>query len=197
MIKSLKDARIVDGLPRILAKQPWVRALSEAMGVVHEMTMAFADKSQIYTDIDHVTEDILDALAVNWKIDWYDTDYNIEQKRRIVKTALTVRRTMGTAAAVKAQADAIYPGTILEEWFEYGGEPGYFRLRVGVTTVEEKEKFSALSVAEIEHRLAGAKRFSAHLQGVEYFDADGTATAYGLASCAGETITSSCIAKQY
>ena len=50
MIKSLKDARIVDGLPRILAKQPWVRALSEAMGVVHEMTMAFADHSQIYTD---------------------------------------------------------------------------------------------------------------------------------------------------
>ena len=197
MIKSLKDARIVDGLPRILAKQPWVRALSEAMGVVHEMTMVFAENSQIYTDIDHVTEDVLNALAVNWKIDWYDTGYNIEQKRRIIKTALTVRRTMGTVAAVKAQADAIYPGTILEEWFEYGGEPGNFRLRVGVTTVEEKEKFSALSVAEIEHRLAGAKRFSAHLQGVEYFDAGGTATAYGLASCVGETITSSCIAKQY
>ena len=28
MIKGLKDAQITDGLPRVLAEQPWVRALS-------------------------------------------------------------------------------------------------------------------------------------------------------------------------
>lgn len=54
-----------------------------------------------------------------------------------MKTALTIRRTMGTAAAVKAQADAIYPGSTVEEWFEYGSKPGYFRLRVNIMTVEE------------------------------------------------------------
>ena len=30
MIKGLKDAQITDGLPRVLAEQPWVRALSLA-----------------------------------------------------------------------------------------------------------------------------------------------------------------------
>ena len=94
--------------------------------------------SQVYTAIDTVAEEVLDALAVNWKIDWYDTGYDIEQKRRIVKTALNIRRTMGTAGAARTQADAIYPGTKLEEWFEYGGTPGKFRLRVNITTVEER-----------------------------------------------------------
>ena len=144
--------------------------------------------SQIYTAIDTVAEEVLDALAVNWKIDWYDTGYDIEQKRRIVKTALNIRRTMGTAGAARTQADAIYPGTKLEEWFEYGGTHGKFRLRVNITTVEERQKFAAMTIAEIERRLAAAKRFSAHLEEVEYYDAGGTATAYGIAAMAGAAV---------
>ena len=182
MTKGLKDAQITDGLPRVLAEQPWVRALSLAMLELHRKTMDYIDASQVYTAIDTVTEEVLDALAVNWKIDWYDTGYGIEQKRRIVKTALNIRRTMGTAGAARTQADAIYPGTKLEEWFEYGGTHGKFRLRVNITTVEERQKFAAMTGAEIERRLAAAKRFSAHLEEVEYYDAGGTATAYGIAS---------------
>ena len=171
MIKSLKNAQIADGLPRILGEQPWVKALSMAMLELHQKTMGYIAGSQIYTAIDTVAEEVLDALAVNWKIDWYDTGYDIEQKRRIVKTALNIRRTMGTAGAARTQADAIYPGTKLEEWFEYGGTHGKFRLRV-----------------KIERRLAAAKRFSAHLEEVEYYDAGGTATAYGIAAMAGAAV---------
>lgn len=168
MIKSLKDARIVDGLPRIVAEQPWVRAFSEALGELHQKTLEHIDGSQIYTAIDTAAEPVLDALAVNWKIDWYDTGYSIEQKRRIVKTALTIRRTMGTVGAVKSQADAIYPGTTLEEWFDWGGEPGLFRLNVDVTSTGESSTIDIHSEAEIERRLTTAKRFSAHLDSMSY-----------------------------
>lgn len=192
MIKSLKDAEIRDGLPRIVGEQAWARALSMAVLALHRQTMAYIDGSQIYTAIDTVDEAVLDALAVNWKIDWYDTEYDIAQKRRIVKTALNIRRTMGTVAAVKAQADAIYPGSTLEEWFEYGGDPGKFRLRVNIMTVEEQEKFAAMTLQEIERRLAAAKRFSAHLEEVEYYDAGGTATAYGMATYVGAEFVESC-----
>lgn len=116
MIKDLRDARLVDAVPRVVAGQDWVRALSEAVGVLHERTLRYIDDSQIYTSLDTATEPVLDALAINWKVDWYDTGYSVEQKRRIIKTALTVRRLMGTVGAVKLQADAIYPGTMLEEW---------------------------------------------------------------------------------
>ena len=188
MIKSLRQARITDGLPRVLARQEWVIALSEALGLALGKTLDYTDESQIYTRLDTAPETVLDVLAVDWKIDWYDTGYDIEQKRRIVKTALNIRRTMGTAGAARTQADAIYPGTKLEEWFEYGGTHGKFRLRVNITTVEERQKFAAMTIAEIERRLATAKRFSAHLEEVEYYDAGGTATAYGIAAMAGAAV---------
>lgn len=76
MIKGLKDAQIADGLPRVLGEQPWVRALSLAMLELHRKTMDYINGSQIYTAIDTVAEEVLDALAVNWKIDWYDTGYD-------------------------------------------------------------------------------------------------------------------------
>ena len=64
MIKGLKDAQIADGLPHVLAEQPWVRALSLAMLELHRKTMDYIDASQIYTAIDTVAEEVLDALAV-------------------------------------------------------------------------------------------------------------------------------------
>ena len=59
---------------------------------------------------------------------------------------------------------------------------------MNITTVEEREKFQMMSLAEIERRLATAKRFSAHLEEVEYYDAGGTATVYGTAAIAGASI---------
>ena len=164
MIKDLRDARLVDAVPRVVAGQDWVRALSEAVGVLHERTLRYIDDSQIYTSLDTATEPVLDALAINWKVDWYDTGYSVEQKRRIIKTALTVRRLMGTVGAVKLQADAIYPGTMLEEWFEYGGQPGTFRLYINVTDTTEEHPAIIYSPAEMERRLITAKRWSAHLE---------------------------------
>lgn len=159
MIKSLKEARLLDGLPRVLKKEPWVQALSVALGMTHEMTMRFADESQVFTGLDTVPETVLDAVAANWNITWYDTGYSIEQKRRVVKTAISVRKMIGTAEAVKLQLNAVWPGTQVREWFEYGGEPGRFRVETESQEIsEEPERFLAA--------LNAAKRFSAQLEGI-------------------------------
>lgn len=170
MIKSLLDARIADAVPQVVATQDWVRAMAASLGIIHRKTLDFADKSQIYTALDDVPEVVLDTLAVNWKIDWYDTAYSAEQKRRIIKSALTVRRLMGTVGAVKLQVDSIYPGTTLQEWFEYGGTPGCFRLDVNLTDESIIPPVVMQSPAEIEKKIVTAKRWSAHLEGVDYWE---------------------------
>ena len=166
MIKSLRQARITDGLPRVLARQEWVIALSEALGLALGKTLDYTDESQIYTRLDTAPEAVLDVLAVDWKIDLYDTELTVEQKRRIVKTALTVRRLMGTAAAVKLQVHAIYPEATVTEWFQYDGRPGCFRVSLplpkeGITAAEyrrlktgiltTKNERSHLDVIDIQH----------------------------------------------
>ena len=168
MIKSLRDARITDALPRVVSTQEWVKALALALSEVHKTTLNFADKSQIYTEIDNASEPVLDALAVNWKIDWYDTTYSLDKKRRIVKTAMDVRRLMGTAQATRTQADAIYPGTMLEEWFEYGGEAGYFRLSIDITGSAEENSVILSDPEEMERQLTAAKRWSTHMESLSY-----------------------------
>lgn len=47
MIKDLRDARLVDAVPRVVAGQDWVRALSEAVGVLHERTLRYIDDTTI------------------------------------------------------------------------------------------------------------------------------------------------------
>lgn len=170
MTKSLREAMVTDGIPRVVAAQAWAQALAIALGTVHKKTMDYADGSQIYTALDDVSEKVLDALAVSWKIDWYDTAYSTEQKRRIVKSALTVRRLMGTVEAVKLQVGAIYPGTTLEEWFQYDGTPGCFRLNVNLTDESIIPPVVMQSPAAIEKKIVTAKRWSAHLEGVDYWE---------------------------
>lgn len=147
MIKSLNDARLTDGLPRIVSGQDWVIALSESWARLHEKTLAYADGSQIYTSLDTVSETILDALAINWKIDWYDTGFSVDQKRRIVQACFESRRVMGTVRAVRLQAQAIYPGTEVMEWFDIGAEPGTFDLNIYVlpTDADIKQFFNAIN----------------------------------------------------
>lgn len=170
MIKGLRDAGIADGVPQVVASQDWVQAMAAALGTVHGRTLDFADRSQIYTALDDVPEKVLDALAVSWKIDWYDTGYSTEQKRRIIKSALTVRRLMGTVRAVKLQVEAIYPGTTLQEWFEYDGTPGCFRLDVNLADESIIPPVVMQSPAEVEKKITTAKRWSAHLEGVDYWE---------------------------
>lgn len=180
MIKSLQDARIVDAVPRIVSDQDWVMAMSEAVSAMHRRTMRYIDNSQIYTNIENVSEAVLDTLAVNWKIDWYDTSYALEQKRRIIQTALTVRRLMGTVSAVRLQIDAIFPGTELEEWFDYDGDPGTFRLFLNVTETTPSNPAEVYSASDIERRLITAKRWSAHLESMSYMIKRGISVGAGV-----------------
>ena len=168
MIKTLQDARITDGLPRILQEQDWVSAMSEAVGTLHGQTMGFILQSQIYTALDKAPEEVLDALAAGWKIDWYDTGWSINQKRRTIHTALTVCRRMGTAESVRLQVESVYPGTVLEEWFQYGGKPGYYRLWLNIVDSSPEHPITMVTAQEMENRLVTAKRLSAHIESMSY-----------------------------
>ena len=168
MIKSLEDARIIDGLPQIVSEQDWVLTISEALQGLHKKTVQYARDSQIYTAIDTIPEELLDVLAVNWKIDWYNTDYSIERKRRIIKTAIEIRRIMGTVKATRLQADSINPGTFLEEWFEYNGTPGTYRLYINISDSSEENPITIYDPDLMEKQLLTAKRWSAHLDHISY-----------------------------
>lgn len=165
MIK-LTDARLTDALPKTLAEQPWVQALAEASRKMRRRVMAYADRTRLFCDIDEASEEALDALAVELQTPLYKNDYPLTVKRQIVKNSMLYYIRSGTRGAVEELLADIYQGAEVGEWFEYGGEPNYFRVAIDIsrTTVPVAE----MSPAELESWLYSVKRASSTLESLSY-----------------------------
>ena len=160
---SLRQAKLTDAIPATLAAQPWAQALAYAEWRMRGLLLEYAQDSQIYTALDTCPEMVLDALAVSWKVDWYDTTYPVEIKRSIIKNSMAVRRYMGTAWSAKKALGDVWPDSDIEEWFDYGGEPGRFRVVCNVT-----DPTVTAQVETIENNVMLYKRESAHLDSISF-----------------------------
>ena len=165
MIK-LTDARLTDALPKTLAEQPWVQALAEASRKMRRRVMAYADRTRLFCDIDEASEEALDALAVELQTPLYKNDYPLTVKRQIVKNSMLYYIRSGTRGAVEELLADIYQGAEVEEWFEYGVEPNYFRVAIDISraTVPVAE----MAPAELESWLYSVKRASSALESLSY-----------------------------
>lgn len=132
---ALTRENLVAALPPALQKDPSAVALAESMADQLAQRPAEIDRLRIYPQIDRLDEPMLDTMAFDFKVDWWDETYSLEEKRRTLKDSWRVHRMLGTKAAVETAIRAIYPETDAVEWFEYGGEPFYFRLYIDLSDV--------------------------------------------------------------
>ncbi len=149
------DAEPLNSLPLILQKQPWVQALSYAIALMIRRLLILADGSRTFSRVDDITDEtVLDALAIDLLVNQYDTSYPIETKRKLVKFALQYWATAGTKKATEdILLKVLYDGYITE-WYEYGGDPGYFRVNLTDTTITGQDILKFKEVAENVKRLS-------------------------------------------
>lgn len=112
-----------------------------------------------------LSQAVLDILARDFKVDWWDPEYSIEEKRRTLKGSWRVHKTLGTKAAVETAIRAIYPLTTVEKWFEYGGEPYHFPLNINITS----DSGDLARQKRVLDRLNFYKSLRSHNDGVRYF----------------------------
>lgn len=120
-------------LPEVLSKDDKMRALATVVADVLASRPEEINALRIYPQIDKVPEALLDILANDLKIDWYGYNYPLPIKRSQFKSSFKVRQHLGTKGAIEKALRDLYPDTVLEEWFEYGGDPYYFRVMLDVT----------------------------------------------------------------
>ncbi len=116
--------------PVALRNDAPLAALGESTAALLAERLAEIDRLRLYANIGELPEELLDILAKDFKVDWWDADYSLAEKRRTLQSSWLVHRRLGTKAAVESALGSIYPGARVEEWFDYGGEPYHFRLRV-------------------------------------------------------------------
>ena len=172
---GLTKENMMATLPPALRNDPSVTALFEALAEALAARPAEIGRLLIYPAIDTLDEPLLDILAYDFKVDWWDPEYSIEEKRRTLKDSWRVHRLLGTKAAVETAISAIYPDTKVMEWFEYGGEPYGFKLLLDAT----HENVDPERHRRVLERVDFYKNLRSHLDGVEYAAIpDGVCTAY-------------------
>ena len=142
---GLTKENLVATLPVALQKDPSVVALAGTIAELLAWRPEEIDRLRIYPAIDRLDERLLDILAHDFKVDWWDADYSLEEKRRTLKDSWRVHKILGTKAAVERAISAIYPHTQVLEWFEYGGEPYHFRCISTSPTTTSTPTSSAVS----------------------------------------------------
>ena len=129
-MSDLNKATMMSVYPSVLDRDALFNALGQSAAEAIGAAFIAADNGSIYTRISELDEGILDILAKDFNISWYDYDYQLETKRRVVAAAFAVHRRMGTKGAMEKAISAIWPNSTVEEWFDYGGDPFYFRVLV-------------------------------------------------------------------
>ena len=162
---GLTKENLVVTLPPALRTDPSVVALAEALSELLAARPAEIERLRIYPAIDTLEEPLLDILARDFKVDWWDPEYSLEEKRRTLKDSWRVHRLLGTRAAVETAISAIYPHTQVLEWFEYGGEPYHFRLDINITN----DSIDSEKQRRVLERLNYYKSLRSHNDGVTYF----------------------------
>lgn len=99
----------------------------------------------LIANIDNLPEHIVNLLAWQWHVDFWNDELPIQRKRELVKNSIVWHRIKGTPTAVEEIVTAAYGKCKVLEWFEYGGDPYYFKVQTGM--FENQEKYNEMRKA--------------------------------------------------
>ncbi len=128
MSREISYDSLVDSFPESLRQDPDLEALAKATALQLIALWLDNDTIGILNRIDELDEPLLDILAADFYVFWSAFDAPADYKREQIKKLFQTYRGLGTRKATEAALSGICNSATLKEWFEYGGEPGYFRI---------------------------------------------------------------------
>ncbi|HYE80885.1 MAG TPA: phage tail protein I [Clostridia bacterium] len=157
-MKELKDIDLLELQTKFMKQDPTTKALCAALTPQLRQVASEVRLCLIYSLIDELPEPVLDELAWQMKIDWYDATVAIEIKRKLIKTAPAIKRCLGTPYAVEEVIKIYFGDGELKEWFDYGGVRGKYKVITSNTSVTGELAQQFIRVIE------SVKRKSSHLE---------------------------------
>lgn len=139
MSGEISKQDILRTLPPVLKKDKCFAALGEVIAEQLVKNRELSDRTIIYPSIDKLSEDVLDALAYDLNVSWYDYEGTLSEKRKTIQECMQVHQYKGTKYAVETALRSVYETVRVTEWFEYGGEPYHFKVII-YDSSNDKEK---------------------------------------------------------
>lgn len=126
-------------LPYSLSQDPVLVAMFEAF--IIQLKEAYDEADLLYdlVNIDKLPEPLLDVIAYEKHVDFYDNQLTMEQKRELIKSSISWHSKKGTRWAVERVVSIVYPNANVYEWFEYDGHKYRFKIEVDEPFIASKD----------------------------------------------------------
>ncbi|MGN1117990.1 MAG: phage tail protein I [Acutalibacteraceae bacterium] len=121
---------LIKSFPYALSGDDKINVLASV--VAEALMKLYCDNNRLlfFSIIDSLDENILDVLAKDFKIDWWDYNASIGEKRAVFKSHFGIHRHLGTLGAIKDAISSIYDSAKIIEWFKYDGVPFHYKIDI-------------------------------------------------------------------
>ena len=157
---GLTAKNMVRMLPEPMKRDDGTAAMARVAAEELERRGIESGLPRLWGRFDDMDGDLLDILAEDLGLTWYDSDAPAAVKRERLKNSGQVFRRLGTKWAVENVIGTYFGEGFVREWFEYDGEPGHFRVYSPNPSVNQERLEEFLSLLE------RVKRTSAKLDGI-------------------------------
>lgn len=139
------------------------RALGAAWDKVFRKLVDYIERvSMTFAFVMELDEEMADHLCLSLDIKGYKADLSLQKKRLLIRSALLNYSRMGTKEALEDAVGIIHGGTTVQENWEYGGQPYFFRVAVDAG----QEKVAENPVGRLLDTIMEYKNARSWLQGI-------------------------------
>jgi len=157
---ELKNVDLLALQTKYMQRDPTTKGLCAALTPQMRQIANEIDYCMIFSRIDELPEQVLDQLADELHIEWYDANTSIDVKRALLKSSDKVHMYHGTPYAVEQVVQDYFGDGHVEEWWEYGGQPYHFRV------VTSNSAVTGELATQFANAIEKVKRKSARLEQV-------------------------------
>lgn len=183
---DIYNVSVLDLLPPNLQQDPDMIAASKSVDGDFSLVVNDVKQCILLPRIDEINDNnVLDLLAWQMHVDFYDTSLPIETKLQLIKSSNHLHKTKGTPAAVEKATQIVFGRSWMEEWFEYSGSPYMFKMNVEISN----RGASPDDLILLDNLINAYKRKSSWLEVVNIFLTSNGPVYFGGCITSGEEIS--------
>ena len=118
------------------------------------------------TNPDLAPDNILPWLAWAVSVDDWSDNWSLAVKKNVIKASINVHKKKGTIGALRSALESFnYKNIKVQEWFDYGGDPHFFRVFFDVT----EPGFDVGILPQVQKVIDNTKNVRSHLESLKAF----------------------------
>lgn len=127
-MNDIYSTSLLEIMPANLLADKKIRDICQSLDDTLKRISAETNIPALIYNIDTLDSDVIDILAWQFHVDFYDETLPLKKRRELVKKSIDYHRHKGTPYAMDGVVGTVFPDAVVEENWEYDGEPYHFRI---------------------------------------------------------------------